>query len=926
MGPSNGGPVNLRGALLQNARLRFASLTTANLEDADMSGADLMHARLDRANLTAADLSNACLDYADLDSANLTRLNLRGASLRFTGLSTADLEAADLSGANLMHARLNQANLCAANLSHARLDYADFAGADLTRVNLCGSNLQNAKNLVPSQLAESIGCDSTILPPHLQGSVSWSAATSQVTEFATFDRRIPRPRTRPAADGHRWRLYIFSRPIWITAVILVGGTLLPTGFWGPMSLAPLSTSGGPHQFLSEPKPSVEIGRWALKRNALNATMETAAAEFKPSAPTEITPLHAVDDRTEIAELHPALDEVLQIAPREAIAEPLEPIPPTDAVAPSEHAPTIRMGSGEPNSSGIFRASSLASLTSPVFAWRQATIPSASIENVIANPPITAAKKVPAEALAVSLLGPATSLFNHTLRPRVVACLPSSAIKREALTVLPPSVKVSLTSVREQARPHWAKAETTADHIDGEPMTLSVSLNHQQIDVYRGTTLITSSKVSSGMAGHATKPGVFSILDKQKFHRSNIYSGAPMPWMQRLTRSGTALHGGVVPGYPASHGCIRLPFSFAPRLYQMTAVGQNVIVANDRLTPKLIEHPNLFQPLPPPVALAMAHGAQIPLRRSIDSSDVGADDVALSVILAKESSATVDVLSTSELLASDSPEGALTATELPPGRDNTGGVIAAGPLRILVTRRTPRDQAIGVQNIFSELGYLSPQNFDGTIGKTTVAAIKAFQRANGLPENGTFNDDLVKAVYKFAGKSEPPEGHLFVRQGFSRVFDVAIAIRQPNQPLGTHVYTTLKFAPGDTKTHWMAMSLEGVDSASVLGRIEIPEDARQQISERLTPGSSLIIADTSVDSAILPEGDDFLVWSDNPSAESQPLKPEQANFRPAKPKEAVFKPAKPKEAVRSRARAAPAYDETNYLRAPRISGPRFFFRR
>jgi hypothetical protein len=122
---------------------------------------------------------------------------------------------------------------------------------------------------------------------------------------------------------------------------------------------------------------------------------------------------------------------------------------------------------------------------------------------------------------------------------------------------------------------------------------------------------------------------------------------------------------------------------------------------------------------------------------------------------------------------------------------------------------------------------------------------------------------------------------------------------------------------------MAMSLEGVDSASVLGRIEIPEDARQQISERLTPGSSLIIADTSVDSAILPEGDDFLVWSDNPSAESQPLKPEQANFRPAKPKEAVFKPAKPKEAVRSRARAAPAYDETNYLRAPRISGPRFF---
>ncbi len=72
-----------------------------------------------------------------------------------------------------------------------------------------------------------------------------------------------------------------------------------------------------------------------------------------------------------------------------------------------------------------------------------------------------------------------------------------------------------------------------------------------------------------MPGHATKAGVFSILEKQRYHHSNIYSGAPMPWMNRITWSGTALHAGVVPGYPASHGCIRLPFSFAPKLFQMT---------------------------------------------------------------------------------------------------------------------------------------------------------------------------------------------------------------------------------------------------------------------------------------------------------------------------------------------------------------------
>jgi len=144
----------------------------------------------------------------------------------------------------------------------------------------------------------------------------------------------------------------------------------------------------------------------------------------------------------------------------------------------------------------------------------------------------------------------------------------------------------------------------ADLDKSEPMVLVVSLKQQKLDVYRGTSLVTTSQVSTGMPGHATKAGVFSILEKQKFHLSNIYSGAPMPFMNRITWSGTALHAGVVPGYPASHGCIRLPFSFAPKLFQITTVGDNVIVARDRPVPHLIDHPALFQPLPPPAAPAM----------------------------------------------------------------------------------------------------------------------------------------------------------------------------------------------------------------------------------------------------------------------------------------------------------------------------------
>ncbi|HKQ55747.1 MAG TPA: L,D-transpeptidase family protein, partial [Methyloceanibacter sp.] len=151
----------------------------------------------------------------------------------------------------------------------------------------------------------------------------------------------------------------------------------------------------------------------------------------------------------------------------------------------------------------------------------------------------------------------------------------------------------------QKRKNQAPAEATLpDPVDGEPMTLVVSLGQQKVDIYRGLTLVTSSSVSTGMRGHATKAGVFSILEKKRMHHSNLYSGAPMPWMNRITWSGTALHAGVVPGYPASHGCIRLPFSFAPKLFKITTVGDNVIVARDRPAPQIIEHPNLFQPLSP----------------------------------------------------------------------------------------------------------------------------------------------------------------------------------------------------------------------------------------------------------------------------------------------------------------------------------------
>ncbi len=636
-----------------------------------------------------------------------------------------------------------------------------------------------------------------------------------------------------------------------------------------------------------------------------------------------------------------------------------------------------------------------------------------------------------------------------------------------------------------------------DPNTGEPMTLVVSLAHQTVDIYRGTMHVSSSRVSTGKRGFATKAGVFSILEKRRHHHSNLYSGAPMPWMQRLTWSGTALHGGVVPGYPASHGCVRLPFSFAPKLFSITTVGEHVVVARDPVTPKLIEHANLFNPLTPaapavvkqeaepkressnsvvpprpgatslPVVLAAAdiggvasdaaptlggpapredvtdHAAAAPAQTApadaapvedtrthafdpfassptprtdhailtpedgVVTDQADADREAAPIAASAETTQSIgaaDKPATAEAkpeeakpeqtkptetaaeetkaeepktaettpaetkaaeapaepalaeAASSAPAAAEAAPAVPaapipaakaeevaasPAASETAptapeeakvipasvsvpapvqaaaepalpeanpslaalslgaGTKAAAleaaeprstaPLRVLVTRRTKADRIIGVQNILADLGHLERQNFDGTLGRPTIAAIKAFQKANGLPETGAFTDEFAKKVYEVAGKGEPPEGHLFVRQEFGRVFDAPVSFKDPEKPLGTHLFTALKFAPGDTKARWMAISLQGDDSAEALDRIQIPDDVRRNISERLTPGSSLIIGDVAINSANLPKGADFLVW-----AKDMPAKVTAASYEP----QAEPRPRKKKKVARA----------------------------
>jgi lipoprotein-anchoring transpeptidase ErfK/SrfK len=128
-----------------------------------------------------------------------------------------------------------------------------------------------------------------------------------------------------------------------------------------------------------------------------------------------------------------------------------------------------------------------------------------------------------------------------------------------------------------------------------PLQILISLDKQQLTLYSGGDVIGRSRLSSGKQGHGTPTGIFSIIQKDRWHRSNIYDDAPMYFMQRITWSGVALHQGVVPNHPASHGCVRLPASFAQQLWTTTQIGARVIITHDQVAPVEIEHPLLFAP-------------------------------------------------------------------------------------------------------------------------------------------------------------------------------------------------------------------------------------------------------------------------------------------------------------------------------------------
>lgn len=382
--------------------------------------------------------------------------------------------------------------------------------------------------------------------------------------------------------------------------------------------------------------------------------------------------------------------------------------------------------------------------------------------------------------------------------------------------------------------------------DGRTLQIIVSRDTQSLVVYNGDQVVATSKVSTGKAGHSTPTGIFSILEKKKYHESNLYSNAPMPYMQRITWSGVALHeSNHVPNYPASHGCVRMPGKFAKTLFQMTERGAHVIITDEPVVPVAFSHANLFKPHNPLIEEQLMSDAE--LRPTTPDPVLRPVELAMNEVLPKIGATATAVIE-----------------EMP-------------PIRILITRRGPREAMIDAQTLLNTLGYAAG-DVDGQAGSVTIAAINAFKTANNLPAKGELlSPEFMTALYKAAGKGTPPSGQILVRQKFKPIIEAPVVIDQPDVALGTLFFEATDVMRTAGKVQWHALSLDnhlsdqqmkrlgitaGADAkdpelmSKTLDRIRIPEDVRRKIETLLSDGSSLTIADVGLGSET-GQGTDFI---------------------------------------------------------------------
>src|SRR6516225_3445427 len=250
----------------------------------------------------------------------------------------------------------------------------------------------------------------------------------------------------------------------------------------------------------------------------------------------------------------------------------------------------------------------------------------------------------------------TAQFTEVVRrwasPAIVTLAATAALT--ALTAAPPA----------DAGPRRAPSEHTiegaAPRNAGEPVMAIVSIKSQKVTIYDADGWVLRAPVSSGTAGRETPAGIFAVVEKDKDHHSSLYDDARMPHMLRITWNGVALHGGPLPGYAASHGCVRMPFGFAEKLFDKVRIGTRVIISPGDAEPVEFSHPALF--VPKSQAIAAAPTRSETLAREADEATKLAQQTKNSTALAVKEAAPLTAALRKLELAKTGADAALAAVE------------------------------------------------------------------------------------------------------------------------------------------------------------------------------------------------------------------------------------------------------------------------
>ncbi|WP_409559789.1 L,D-transpeptidase family protein [Hyphomicrobium sp. MC8b] len=461
-----------------------------------------------------------------------------------------------------------------------------------------------------------------------------------------------------------------------------------------------------------------------------------------------------------------------------------------------------------------------------------------------------------------------------------------------------AISAALTPADAGKRNQRPIEETARETLSGPPVIAIVSIKDQRVTVYDANGGSMSGRVSSGRDGYETPVGVYSVLQKEEEHYSNLYDDASMPFMQRITWSGIALHAGQLPGYPASHGCVRMPDSFAQRLFPLTKLGMRVVVAYDDVAPVEISHPLLMKPTPlqsVQTATAIPMSYQDPIVNDPDSSPTFSPDLRAWPERQVELNALKSIAEGKQILADAALDQAkemeqIIADKKAP-RDRAAKALrkaeavkkSADSRLAAIDKRLANAKSDKLKKKWTTEKERAAKKSDEAAAKVATAT-EALQAAEAELQKATdqaapalaARDQAVAVLNEAKRKALPislfislKTQRLYVRQGNEPVFDAPVTIADPQQPIGTHVFTAVGYKNGGKDVSWTAVSLEHSDNAdyaynedrryrlndastppptnvaeasAALDRITISPEVSARLSSAVWPGSSLIVSD------------------------------------------------------------------------------------